>query len=141
MKKIYLKFQEQILYVIFGLLTTAVNFLVYTFFTRAFGTEVMYATIIAWIISVAFAFVTNKLYVFKSIKKDKNTILKEIGSFFAARILSVILELVIMYVFVEIMHYNDMLIKIIANIIVIVVNYVLSKFWVFKKQKGEGNDE
>lgn len=141
MKKLYLKFQEQILYVIFGLLTTAVNFLVYTLFTRLVGTEVMYATIIAWIISVVFAFVTNKLYVFKSIKKDKNTILKEIGSFFAARILSVILELVIMYVFVEIMHYNDMLIKIIANIIVIVVNYVLSKFWVFKKQKGEGDDK
>ena len=135
-KNLIIKFKEQILYLVFGGLTTLVNIGVYALCTRAFEVEVMAATVIAWGIAVAFAFFTNKFYVFESKEKTAKVWLKESASFVAARVFSMLLELLIMYVFVEMLGFNDMLFKIIANIVVIIVNYILSKFWIFKNKNN-----
>lgn len=142
-KNIIIKFKEQILYLVFGGLTTLVNIGVYALCTRSFGIEVMAATVVAWAVSVAFAFFTNKFYVFESKEKTAKIWLKESVSFVAARVFSMFLELLIMYIFVEKLRLNDMLFKVIANIVVIIVNYILSKFWIFKsknnnKEKADG---
>ncbi|MDO5569192.1 MAG: GtrA family protein [bacterium] len=127
---IYEKYQEKINYLIFGGLTTVVNLITYYIFTRSFGLSELVSNIPAWIIAVTFAYTTNRMFVFRS--KDKN-ILKEIISFFIFRILSLIIDMLMIYIFVNIFNFNDMLIKVISNIIVIILNYIFSKLFVFKE--------
>lgn len=119
-------------YLFFGVLTTLVNYVTYILSTRLFSIDVEVSTIIAWVISVIFAYITNKLFVFKS-KTNKKGLLKEISSFTLARIFSLILDVLIMFIFVSILHFNDLIIKILSNVIVVIVNYVLSKLFIFKK--------
>ncbi|MDO5557051.1 MAG: GtrA family protein [Clostridia bacterium] len=134
-KKMIKKYREVIMYGIFGVLTTVVNYLTYYLVSRLCGLGINVSNIIAWVISVAFAYITNKIWVFESKDNSITNILEEIIKFIGARVFSLLLELVIMNVFVGIMGMNDLIIKIIANIIVIIINYVLSKFMIFKKNK------
>ena len=134
---IYESKKEMWLYLIFGGLTTLINILTYTFLQRAFNIDYMVSNIIAWIISVLFAFVTNKLYVFESKEIKREVLLKEFFSFILARILSLGIDMGIMYVGISILKINDIVIKILSNIVVIVVNYFLSKFLIFKKVEGK----
>lgn len=131
--KLFKKYKETILYLVFGGLTTVINLLVYAITTKIFGINYLVCTVIAWILAVIFAYITNKLYVFESKSFKKEVIVKEVTSFFLARLLSLFIDMLIMYVFVSIFKFNDMVIKIISNIVVIIVNYVLSKFIIFKK--------
>ena len=94
---IYYKYKEKILYLLFGALTTLVNILFYTIFTQVFNIEYILSNVISWILSVIFAYVTNKIYVFESQTNGKKELLKEITSFFVARILSLILDTIVMY--------------------------------------------
>lgn len=91
------------------------------------------SNIIAWIASVLFAYVTNKIYVFSSKAADIKTVARELISFVGCRLLSGFMDISIMYIFVKLLTLNDFIVKIIDNIFVIVVNYVFSKFIVFKK--------
>ncbi len=139
MKKIfniYHKYEEIINYLIVGVLTTIVSLFVYYLCTAFFlnpenGFQLQLANVIAWVISVAFAYITNRLFVFKS--KEKN-IVKEATSFVGSRIISLIMDMFIMFVIVSVLHFNDKIGKLISQIIVIVANYVLSKLFVFKKK-------
>ena len=134
--KIYKKYDSFISYAFFGVLTTIINVLVYYILSKftSFGTVVN--TIIAWIAAVLFAFVTNRKWVFKSENTKKAEILNEAVKFFLCRLLTGILDVVIMYVFVDLLKCNDLLIKIISNIIVIIVNFVASKYIIFVKNKN-----
>lgn len=132
MFNLYKKYEEIIKYLLFGVLTTLVSILSYALFTRLFNINYLISNVLSWILAVLFAFITNKLYVFKSETNNKD-LLKEIIKFFEFRILSLLIELVIMYLFVDILKLNDMIVKIIAQVIVIVLNYVFSKVFVFKK--------
>lgn len=136
-KYLYKKYNEIIMYLIIGGLTTLINILAYFLVTHAFlnpkdKLELQIAEVIAWIIAVIFAYYTNKKYVFK-VKRNKT--LKEALSFFSSRIVTLLIEMVIMYIFVSLLNFDDKIIKIIAQIIVIILNYVFSKFIVFKKEK------
>lgn len=136
-KNMYIKYKEIINYLIFGVLTTVVSLatyylLVFTILNPDNPIELQIANIISWITCVTFAYVTNRKYVFDS--KEKN-ILKEMIKFYSARLLVLPIDMGFMYIFVSKLHYNDKIIKIIVQIIIIITNYILSKLLVFKENK------
>ena len=138
-KKLYLKYKEIINYLIFGILTTIVSLLTYyllvlTILNPNNPIELQIANIISWITCVTFAYITNRKYVFNS--KDKN-ITKEIIKFYSSRLTTLFLDMILMYIFVTKLQFNDKIIKIIAQILIIILNYILSKLLVFKKNKEE----
>ncbi len=121
--------KELISYVFFGVLTTIVNFITYFLFADALGINYLVSNIIAWFFSVLFAYVTNRIWVFES--KDDN-ILKEIGLFYGGRIFSGVIDTALMYLFISILMTGDVIAKIVVQVVVTVLNYVFSKFLVFK---------
>lgn len=134
-KELYLKYKEIINYLFFGVLTTIVSLatyyiLVLTILDANNPIELQIANVIAWITCVTFAYITNRKYVFNS--KEEN-ILKEMLKFYSARIASLLIDMALMYIFVSRLHFNDKIIKIIVQIIIIILNYILSKIIVFKK--------
>lgn len=131
------EYREIISYLFFGGCTTLINIVVYFVCYNILSISNVVSTIIAWIISVVFAFVTNKLYVFNSKNIDLRTILKEAVSFFSCRIATGVLDVVIMYVTVDLLSFNSLLWKIISNVLVIVLNYIFSKLFIFKNNKVE----
>lgn len=122
-------------YLFFGVLTTLINMVVYAVLFQNCILNNVASTISAWIAATIFAFVTNKLFVFKSTKKDVKTLLYELGSFYFFRIATGIADILIMWVSVDILHLNPTLFKLISNLIVIVLNYLASKLVIFKKKR------
>lgn len=121
--------KELIAYIIFGVLTTAVNIITYFLFVDVFAVNYLISNIVAWFVSVLFAYITNRIWVFES--KSSN-IIKEASYFFAGRIFSGVLDTGLMYVFIDLLSFGDEFSKIIIQVIVVIVNYVLSKYVVFK---------
>ena len=121
-------------YLIFGVLTTVVNILIYALFVHIFHIDYKVATTAAWIVSVIFAFFTNKLYVFNSKDLSINLILKELVNFGFFRVLSLLVDLLIMFLLIDLFMTNDIVAKITANIAVIVLNYVTSKYLTFRNE-------
>lgn len=132
MIKLYNKYQKQINYLIFGVLTTIVNIAVYYLCSKLIGSYVLINTSIAWIVSVLFAYFTNRKWVFKSTSNNAKETFNEFVRFITSRLATGALDLLIMYTFVNVLNFNDLLIKILSNIIVVVSNYILSKVIVFK---------
>ena len=133
--ELYKKNKEVINYLFFGVLTTVVSLAVYYILTIIFlnpdnPVALQIANIISWCVGVAVAYITNRKYVFES--KNKK-IVKEVGSFVGARIITLVMDMVIMFVGVSIFKKNDKVLKVIAQVVVIVSNYIFSKILVFKK--------
>ncbi|HEY5561712.1 MAG TPA: GtrA family protein [Clostridiaceae bacterium] len=128
----FTKYKQQIMYLIFGGLTTIVNIIIYSVFTRVFSFGTIESNVIAWVASVLFAYITNKLFVFHSKSLNMLTIVKELTAFISCRLFSGIMDMSIMFIFVNLLDFNDIVIKIISNIFVIIVNYFLSKLVIFK---------
>ncbi len=132
---LYNKYREIINYLIFGFLTTIISLIVYycltfTIINPKDAIMLQVANILSWIAGVTFAYITNRKYVFNS----KNTnIKKELVSFVSARVVTLILDMLIMGVFVTLLGFNDKIMKIISQVVVIVSNYVFSKLFVFKE--------
>ena len=141
--------KETVTYVIFGVLTTLVNLLVFKGFDVLFkGKYYLFTNTIAWIAAVAFAYVTNKLFVFESKSWKFDVIKKEIPSFLGARIASYFVEQAGLWIFVELLHFDEKVFdfilvklsgkitaKLIIGVIVVVINYALSKFIIFSKKE------
>ena len=130
----YRSHQEGMRYLIFGALTTLVNIVAYSILYYAFHINNATSNIIAWIIGATFAYITNKLYVFNSKVNTKIELLKEILYFYGCRLLTLVIDEAIMIVTVDKFGWNALLMKIIANIIVIILNFVFSKILIFKKK-------
>lgn len=137
LKALFKKFcnKEIIFYLIFGVLTTLVSLIVYYFCTLAFfnpqnAVQLQIANIISWVLSVAFAYVTNRRFVFESKNPNK---LEEIIKFVSARLLTLLLDMFIMFVCVTILKFNDKISKLLSQVIIIISNYIFSKIFVFKK--------
>ena len=130
-KEIYLKNKEIINYVIVGVLTTFVSIGSYWLFRFIIKNYVI-LSIISWILAVSFAYITNRKYVFES--KDPN-IVEEITKFFGSRLVTLGLEVTLMILFVSVLHINDMISKIMLQIIILILNYIFSKVFVFKNNK------
>lgn len=128
LKKILNK--ETILYLIFGVLTTIVNILTFSIMERL-TTNLLFNNTVAWICSVLFAFITNRNIVFQSTGNK----LKELCLFFGARIVSLLFDNALIFILIEKLMLNNILSKIIVNVFVVVINYILSKLIVFKKEK------
>lgn len=122
--------REVVLYLIFGTLTTLINILAYSALYYKLDIANLPANIISWIISVFFAYITNKIWVFESRKKNY---LSEAVVFFGCRGLTGILDVALMYLAVDCLDYEGAVTKILVNIIVIILNYIFSKALVFKK--------
>lgn len=133
-RDLYKKYKDVVPYVFFGVCTTIVNVVVYWLFAYVLMQATMLSTIIAWIAAVLFAYITNRKWVFHSQAYGVVSIMKEIVSFFSCRLATGIIDWLCMYIFVDVLGANGVLIKLIANIIVIVLNYVASKLLIFRRK-------
>lgn len=131
------KHKEKLLYLFFGGVTTAVNLITYYILRTLLSVPLIPSNILAWIVAVSSAFVTNKLFVFESRSWKKDVWLKEAGEFLAARLFSLAFDTAFLYIAVELLHLPDMTCKILSNVIVIVLNYLFSKWIIFKHSKKE----
>ena len=134
---VYRKYREQINYLIVGGLTTAVSLISYwlcvkTVLNPEVPLELQTATVISWICAVTFAYFANRRYVFFS--QEKNRLL-EAGKFLLSRLATLGMEMGIMGLGVSVMGLNDKAVKLAAQVIIIIANYVLSKLLVFRKKK------
>ncbi|WP_379970347.1 GtrA family protein [Ectobacillus sp. sgz5001026] len=125
-------------YLLFGGLTTLVNIVTYYLFVTLLHVDYKVATTIAWIVSVLFAYITNKKYVFNSSHSTLGQVFKEFFYFMGFRLLSYFIDIFSMILLVGVMHINDLFAKIVANVIVVVFNYFASKYVIFKKNVEPG---
>lgn len=143
--------KETILYLIFGVLTTLVNLVVFTLLNTAFkgvdlssykplnilffGRSYLLSNVIAWIAAVIFAFITNKLFVFESRCFEPKVLLRESFSFFGARVFSLLFEQLGLFILIDIVEQGELFSKIIVAFFVVLINYFFSKILIFKKNK------
>lgn len=132
--ELYKKHKEVILYLFFGGLTTVVSIVTFWLFCRPLGMDPLLGNIFSWILAVLFAYFTNARWVFESRPAGLGQRLREMGSFFAGRLATLGVEEALLFVFVKRLGVNEMLVKIIATAAVIVLNYVISKLFVFRKR-------
>lgn len=137
MKKIWeryaLQYREALAYIFWGFVTTLVNYAAYFACTKLLSIHYIVSNVIAWVIAVVFAYLVNKVFVFGAKDWSRGKLIREIWQFTAARVFSGVVETGMLWVLVDIMGYRDSVIKIIAGIFVIVVNYVVSKWVVFRQ--------
>lgn len=132
---IYHKNEEVWNYLISGALGVVISVASYALCSRLLMLNVIVSNIISWIIAVISMYLMNKAFVFKSKCENNKEVFKEFFSFIIARILTLIIETGILYIGAEYLKINDVIVKVIAQIIVIILNYIFSKLWIFKKNK------
>ena len=135
---LYRKYREQINYLIVGGLTTVVSLAAYwlctsTFLNPADSLQLQAANVISWICAVTFAYFTNRRFVFYSKEQNK---WKEAGKFFLSRVTTLGMEMAIMWLGVTVLGINDRIVKLVAQVIIIIANYVFSKLLVFTKKRS-----
>lgn len=128
------KYKSTIMYLIFGFLTMVISVATFAIFIQI-GFDEHISNILSWIIAVLFAFVTNKIFVFEDKEKEFKIVVNQIIKFFFSRLFTLFLEEAIIYVFVTRLNYGAIFIKLIAQIIVIILNYILSKKIAFNNKK------
>lgn len=136
-KELYVKYKEIINYLIVGVLTTIVSLAVYyisvfTFLNPDNAVQLQIANILSWIAGVTFAYLTNRKYVFESKEKNK---LKEASKFVLSRIITLIMDMLIMYLGVTVLHGNDKIMKLVSQVVITISNYIFSKLFVFAKKE------
>lgn len=133
-KKMIKKYQSFLAYAVFGVFTTLVNIGVYNLCYEKAGMNNTLSNICAWVLAVTFAYLTNKVWVFGSRSWRWNVLKKEISAFVSCRMATGVMDLVIMYICVDLMHWPAMMMKVASNVLVIILNYVFSKLVIFKKK-------
>lgn len=134
-RKLYKKYEELVMYIIVGVCTMIVSLASYYILANPLGIYYQTANIISWVLAVAFAYVTNKKFVFKSRYSGLSGTAKEMASFVSSRIASLLAEVISMYFFVQICQIDDNIVKLMNQVLVTVLNYIFSKFWVFRKSR------
>lgn len=147
--------REVLSYLLFGALTTVVSLITFWLPDKLFSTigyqgvlhyilhseknfSYIESNIISWVCAVAFAFVTNKLFVFESKAGDKKTILRELSSFVGGRLATLLVDTALMFLLVTVLSMGEMLSKVLVQVIVVILNYFISKIFVFRKQADKG---
>lgn len=136
-KKMWEKYQDIFWYCFFGGLTTIVNLVIFYLASNTLALHYSIANVIAWIVAVLFAYITNRIWVFKSKVKGFKNILREITTFFGFRVLSLLMEMAIMFVFIDLLGISEMITKVVTQVIVVAANYVFSKWIIFKKPEKD----
>ena len=134
LKPWYSKHKEVLLYLFFGGLAVFLNLGLFVFFTKNLGWGDLFANVVDWIICVLFQFITNKTWVFAAETDSTKGLVAQLTGFFGGRLLTLLLEELILGIFIVSLHWNRIGVKLAAQIFVIVANYVISKFFVFKKK-------
>ena len=134
LKKLIRKYKAFIAYGIFGVLTTIVNIVVYHICYANLGISNTLSNIFAWIAAVTFAYLTNKVWVFESKSWKWNVLRREIPAFVGCRLATGMMDLMIMFICVDVLKWHAMLMKMLSNVLVILLNYVFSKLVIFKKK-------
>lgn len=140
-KRLFIKYKGLILYAFFGVCTTLINWGVYYLCYNVLHIPNVVSTVIAWFLAIAFAFITNKLWVFDSKSFHNKTLIYEMWTFLASRIATGILDVGIMYIAVDVCAMNSTIWKLISNIIIIILNYILSKLVIFKRGKSTSDND
>ena len=133
-KTLLIKYRDIIAYLFFGVCTTLVNIVAYWAAAHPLGMGTLPASVLAWVAAVLFAYVTNRKWVFRSQAVTRQEITREITSFFGCRLATGVVDWVIMFVCVDLLCFNDMVIKIFANVVVVILNYVANKLLIFKNK-------
>ena len=128
------KYRKEILYLVFGAVTTIINIAVYFVLYNCLHISNVTSTVIALIACVTVAYITNKLWVFESDATGFLPVMFEMFKFFLCRFLTGLLDVAIMYIFVDLLELNGNIMKIISNVAVIIINYVASKLIIFTKR-------
>lgn len=131
-RELIVKYYDVLSYLFFGGLTTAVNYLIYLPCYNWLGLSASVSNVIAWVVAVAFAYVTNKPFVFKSHDWSAKTVIPELTKFVGCRVASGVLETAIIFVTVDVLAWNGNWMKLITSVLVIILNYFGSKLLVFK---------
>lgn len=128
------KYSDAVPYLIFGVLTTVVNYLVYIPVYNLLGLSATVSNMVAWVVAVAFAFVTNKPFVFKSHDWSWKVVGPELAKFVGCRLGSGVMETAIIFLSVDLLHGNGNLWKLLTSVLVVILNYFGSKLLVFRKK-------
>ena len=131
----YQRYREMWLYALFGLGTFLINFFVYSFYTEIIDMGVLIANAIAWGVATTFAFFTNRRWVFVSHARGVTAFFLQMGSFFLGRFFTLVVEEWMLYYLIEMRDYHNMMVKFCSQIIVIILNYLVSKLIVFRRRK------
>ena len=134
MNQLFKKYQQPILYLFFGVCTTAVNIITYYISAHILSLSVILSTCLAWIISVIFSYITNKWWVFESKSLRLKAVVLEFLSFTGCRLFTGACDLLIMFIFVDCLAMNDLFVKIASNVLVVILNYIFSKLIIFKQK-------
>lgn len=129
--------RETVLYVVFGAITTLVNILTFQVCFNLLHIETLIANAVAWVLSVLVAYITNKLFVFQSRTTRLGAFAKELGLFFGARLLSFAVDELGIWLMVDVAHLNGLISKIAMNVIVLILNYIFSKWFIFSGKKSQ----
>lgn len=135
MKALWQKYRSIFFYLVFGLLTTVVNIVTYHLCYEIWGVPNVPSNIIAWVLAVAVAYITNKLWVFDSKSFAPQVLLPELWKFVSCRLTTGVMDLAIMWIGVDLLKGPATPIKIGSNVLVVVLNYVFSKLLIFRKEK------
>lgn len=144
----YKKNKMMLLYLFFGGLTTVISFVSYwlaakinindmTVLGYSFNARIVLANVISWICAVTFSYVTNRIWVFDSNVTTKKGLFREMAAFYGGRVFTLLVETLMIYAGVKLMNLNEMVMKIIASVVVLILNYIISKLVVFKKTKAD----
>ena len=135
--KYWQKYHELVLYVFFGVLTTLVNWALYWLLADVLHVHYMAATFLAQVLAILFAYFTNRRWVFESKVHGARAVAMEMARFFAARGVSLVMDMLFMFVGVDLLHVDDKLVKVVSSVAVVIANYVFSKLFVFNRQDSE----
>lgn len=136
-QKMWEKYKGLFFYGLFGVLTTVINIYTYILFYEKIGLANVPSTVIAWVLAVAFAYITNKIWVFDSKSWKKEIVMPELVKFFSCRLATGILDILIMWIGVDLLAGPSRILKLASNILVIIINYVFSKLVIFVKKKED----
>lgn len=134
MKELFHKYYDIIVYLVFGVLTTVVNYIVYLPCYNLLGLSAAVSNAVAWVFAVAFAYVTNKPFVFRSHDWSWKVVFPELTKFVACRVASGVMETAILFVTVDLLYWDGNMMKLVTSVLVVILNYVASKLLVFKNK-------
>ena len=127
------KYYDVLAYLFFGVLTTAVNYIIYLPCYNLLSMSAAVSNVIAWIFAVAFAYLTNKPFVFRSYDWSAQTVIPEFTKFVGGRIASGVMETAIIFLTVDLLRWDGNIMKLVTSVLVVIMNYITSKFIAFRK--------
>ena len=139
-KQLFERHKEVILYIVFGVLSTIVSYITLWIPYKLFGVHELISNIISWVCAVSFSYATNAKWVFDAQPKNAKEAIRQIGAFAAGRIATLGVDELIMFVFATWLGFNVLVVKLAAQVVVVILNYIISKLFVFKTEKARHND-